>query len=731
LSRKALWKEIPHTQDHEYDGYLPGTIIGSNKDGTFKVEFDFGQICDSINPFSIKEETVKHFQEGDRCEATEDAWQSYLTSTITNVYRGSTYEGEETFYDVLYDDGTTGTSIPETYLRHVPKFHHKLKLGEFVEVTKRHWEDRQVGYILDINIHKKLPRTYRVKLKNKDVDNRILDNVEEYQICPYFDFEDGCRVEATRREWNYAYFEGTIVNIDRHFGTFGISFDDGEYFENTELVYVRRRHFHLYNVGHNVLVKFDTRSEPFLGIIKSVTKSKSYYHIEFSETDNDDKCVEKIHVSAILHRVRKDWNKYDRVVAKLPGAELSFMDQVRIHKQSKEQKAKKMYAILLIQRCVMRWKARRKRRVLAEKKRVEQEKLHLETASMSKISLHGLVDEDGARTTKNADIFHKKIESYIEQRVEKNLERHLSSLSPNDRGQFIENEEELHHEDDFSRKLDFQIRKKIKQHIDKRLLSPSSSSSNNMISNYSRQNEMNNHIPNLLHINDFEKANSDNADSLSTVTTTTVNNNMNNNNGLFLSFSMGDSVLATHYDWDEKYYPGNIAGINSDGTYSVQFLDGDYSSQVLLKHIKRDAGYPNHRQLNMRQKANNNTIDNVRNHPRMQNILEHEFKYLPGHPVLATNSDWDSTYFPGRVETVNDDGTYVIHFYDGHVSKNIHLNHIKDIPLKKDDRVLGKQNHWVKMHPGTIERLNSDGTYIILFDDGDSKDILLKNIVKM
>jgi hypothetical protein len=35
------------------------------------------------------------------------------------------------------------------------------------------------------------------------------------------------------------------------------------------------------------------------------------------------------------------------------------------------------------------------------------------------------------------------------------------------------------------------------------------------------------------------------------------------------------------------------------------------------------------------------------------------------------------------------------------------------------------------MHPGTIERLNSDGTYIILFDDGDSKDILLKNIVKM
>ena len=232
--------------------------------------------------------------------------------------------------------------------------------------------------------------------------------MEEYQICPYSDFEDGCRVEATRREWNYAYFEGTIVNIDRHFGTFNIIFDDGEYFENTELVDVRRRHFQLYNVGHNVLVKFDTHSEPFLVIIKSVTKSKSYYHIEFSETDNYDKYVKKMHVSAILHRVRKDWNKYDRVLAKLPGAELSFMDQVRIHKQSKEQKAEKMYAILLIQRFVMRWKARRKRRVLAEKKRVEQEKLHLETAFMSEVSLHGLVDED-EQEHKNADIFHKRL----------------------------------------------------------------------------------------------------------------------------------------------------------------------------------------------------------------------------------------------------------------------------------------------------------------------------------
>ena len=45
---------------------------------------------------------------------------SYLTSTITNVNM-AVHMKERNVYDVLYDDGTTGTSIP-VCLRHVQSF---------------------------------------------------------------------------------------------------------------------------------------------------------------------------------------------------------------------------------------------------------------------------------------------------------------------------------------------------------------------------------------------------------------------------------------------------------------------------------------------------------------------------------------------------------------------------------------------------------------------------------
>ena len=51
-----------HTQDHEYDGYLPGTIIGSNEDGTFKVEFDFGQFATPLIHFQLKRKQSSIFR---------------------------------------------------------------------------------------------------------------------------------------------------------------------------------------------------------------------------------------------------------------------------------------------------------------------------------------------------------------------------------------------------------------------------------------------------------------------------------------------------------------------------------------------------------------------------------------------------------------------------------------------------------------------------------------------
>ena len=80
-------------------------------------------------------------------------------------------------------------------------------------------------------------------------------------------------------------------------------------------------------------------------------------------------------------------------------------------------------------------------------------------------------------------------------------------------------------------------------------------------------------------MDNFDVAHSDTTESISTITTATTNG---------LTYSLGDQVIATHHDWDDQYFPGRIVGINSDGTYSIQFHDGDFSPKTLPKHVKRN-----------------------------------------------------------------------------------------------------------------------------------------------
>jgi hypothetical protein len=424
-----------------------------------------------------------------------------------------------------------------------------------------------------------------------------------------------------------------------------------------------------------------------------------------------------------------NWKAYDRVLAKLPNNP-SFIDQVIMHRKSKERKMKKLHAVILIQQCICRWKTRR----IELRKAEEQRRSAMKVENKSKEEKLNMFNEND-----DEDVLKKQIGRYIDHKVQKHLEMRFSSswTSSNEQSadwnkvehsfhedvrQHYSNEvhhDNLKHDKKLRQLIDLQIQEKADEHVSKHISSISPSRS---INNYDQHNNIDNATPqgiNLLHMDDLERANSENGDSLSTVTTNTTYNNKNyNNNNAFFKYSMGDSVMATHDDWSEIYYPGHIAGFNVDGTYAVQFLDGDFSPSVSIKHLRREDQYGKN-QLS------------IRNMRKNQNISDTIIEFVPGEAILATHSNWDNGYFPGRVEKLNNDGTYVIHFHDGDIAYNVEPNHIKGIPFQRKDRVMGKEDHWVDMHKGTIERLNSDGTYTISFDDGDLKDILLKNIRRM
>ena len=223
------------------------------------------------------------------------------------------------------------------------------------------------------------------------------------------------------------------------------------------------------------------------------------------------------------------------------------------------------------------------------------------------------------------------------------------------------------------------------------------------------------HVNITLNMGNFDAAHSDTTESISTITTATTYR---------LAYSLGEQVLATHHDWDDQYYPGRIVSTNSDGTYSIRFHDGDFSPRTPPKHIKRDPDVNDEHFDRETLAANSN--ESMGGH-----VHQEARKFVAGDIVMATHSDWEYQYYPGRIINANVDRTYAIRFFDGDTAKAIHDNHIMDIPYKNNDRVFARKENWVEAFPGRIDRLNHDGTYTVAVDDGDSAEIPIQKIRSM
>ena len=133
------------------------------------------------------------------------------------------------------------------------------------------------------------------------------------------------------------------------------------------------------------------------------------------------------------------------------------------------------------------------------------------------------------------------------------------------------------------------------------------------------------------------------------------------------SISKGDRVEAKLKGWT-KYYKGKITRENRDGTYDILFDDGERKSKVDAKLIKS---------------------------------LETKTKKTKKKTNRKRDSDSDDS---------DDDKD--------------------DTSISKGDRVEAKLKGWTKYYKGKITRENRDGTYDILFDDGDRKRDVPSSLIR-
>jgi len=160
------------------------------------------------------------------------------------------------------------------------------------------------------------------------------------------------------------------------------------------------------------------------------------------------------------------------------------------------------------------------------------------------------------------------------------------------------------------------------------------------------------------------------------------------------NFEIGDKVKAVSPD-DEQWYPGFLEKVNDDGTFTVKWDDPDGGPET--NDISADG---------------------------LKKIII--FKdYVVGDDVQAIPPD-DESYYPGVVAKVNADGTFQVKWDDpdgGPESHDVKPDSMKKVNVfkgyKVDDVVEAVFPEDGQMYPGTVTKVNADGTFQVKWDDPD------------
>eukprot|EP00953_Heterococcus_sp_UTEX-ZZ885_P010886 6325-Heterococcus_DN1.PRE.2 len=198
---------------------------------------------------------------------------------------------------------------------------------------------------------------------------------------------------------------------------------------------------------------------------------------------------------------------------------------------------------------------------------------------------------------------------------------------------------------------------------------------------------------------------------------TTVSSHNSNTKPLQLQLQEGDAVTA-HYRGRERYYSGVIRRVHRDGTYDINYDDGEKELSVPPEYIKFDS----------------KSTTSTSNTKTATAILEGD--------AIEARYRGRERWYAGVVRRVNRDGTYDINYNDGEREVGVAAELVRPltnstinsssskptaadsssantVQLREGDKVEARYKGRSRYYNGTIKRVNRDGTYDINYDDGE------------
>ncbi|KAK7247647.1 hypothetical protein SO694_00125033 [Aureococcus anophagefferens] len=185
------------------------------------------------------------------------------------------------------------------------------------------------------------------------------------------------------------------------------------------------------------------------------------------------------------------------------------------------------------------------------------------------------------------------------------------------------------------------------------------------------------------------------------------------------AFPKGAAIEA-RYRGKSKYYPGKIAKDNGDGTYDIDYDDGESEKKVAEALIRGGASKPSKPSAGGSGGA------------------------FPKGGAIEARYRGKSKWYPGKIGRDNGDGTYDIDYDDGEQEKGVEEALIRGGASKpskpsaggsggafpKGAKVEARYRGKSKWYPGKIARDNGDGTYDIDYDDGESEENVAEELIR-
>lgn len=196
------------------------------------------------------------------------------------------------------------------------------------------------------------------------------------------------------------------------------------------------------------------------------------------------------------------------------------------------------------------------------------------------------------------------------------------------------------------------------------------------------------------------------------------------------NFLEGDKVEA-RFGGRSRWFKATVARRHRNGTYSLRYEDGDEETSV-EKHLIRRVGTD--KTSASESKSPGRRVVSGADSDVDSSIVK---KLRVGDDVEARYKK-GRKWFPGIIHAANRNGTYDIRYKDGDSERDVEPELVRGLSddrggggdFKVGDKVEGRFGGRARWHKATIERVNRNGTYDLLYVDGDEERNVEKGLVR-